>query len=408
MSHWHLGATRRSCHECFSPQMSRSTSTKILNSKNEIGTIFRFVKNRLINIQTNSNRRNMSCELIEIDGSLMEGGGQILRISLTLSALRRIPVRIINIRGGRSKPGLMEQHFKGILLLKEICSANVKGAALGSTQVEFWPGEIEGGSFRAQVKTAGSISLLLQVALPCTLFAKTPTTLTLQGGTNAEMAPQIDYTTEVFRPILEKFGATFDFDLVRRGYFPKGNGEVIVNVKPIQKLNPIELMERGHVTSIYGWSFVAGTFPERLSHQMADSATKVLKSYSRVNIERYKEDRNVAPDNCSGILLIAETDTKCILGSSALGKRNESAEETGKRAGEDLKDVLDEGSCFDKHSQDQIIILMALAKGQSRVRVGDITMHTKTAIFVVEKMTKVKFEIIPSGSTNIIQCSGAE
>lgn len=187
-------------------------------------------------------------------------------------------------------------------MARDVCSAKVKGASIGSTDIEFWPGRIKGGSYRAQVKTAGSISLLLQVVLPCTLFADGPTKLSLHGGTNAEMAPQIDYTTEVFRPVMEKFGATFDFDLLRRGYFPKGGGEVIVNVNPSDQLTPLNLTDRGKITKIYGWSFVAGTLPERLSHQMAEAASTVLKGYSNVNIERYKEDRSVAPDNCSGIM----------------------------------------------------------------------------------------------------------
>lgn len=187
-------------------------------------------------------------------------------------------------------------------MVRDICSAKVKGASIGSTEIEFWPGNIKGGSYRAQVKTAGSISLLLQVALPCTLFADRSTKLNLHGGTNAEMAPQIDYTTEVFRPIMEKFGATFDFDLIRRGYFPRGGGEVIITVNPVNEIKPINMTDRGNITKIYGWSFVAGTLPERLSHQMADVALNCLKGYSNINIERYKEERSMAPDNCSGIM----------------------------------------------------------------------------------------------------------
>lgn len=152
------------------------------------------------------------------------------------------------------------------------------------------------------MKTAGSISLLLQVALPCTLFADGSTNLILHGGTNAEMAPQIDYTTEVFRPIMEKFGATFDFDLIKRGYFPKGGGEVIVNINPVNELKSVTMTDRGNITKIYGWSFVAGTLPEKLSHVMADAASNSLKRYSNMSIDRYKEDRNIAPDNCSGIM----------------------------------------------------------------------------------------------------------
>lgn len=174
---------------------------------------------------------------------------------------------------------------------------------MGSTVVEFYPSTIDGGSYKAAVKTAGSISLLLQVALPCTLFANSQTRLTLQGGTNAEMAPQIDYTTEVFRPVMEKFGATFDFDLIRRGYFPKGGGEVMITVKPPQSLRAVEMVTQGTVTAIYGWSFVAGTLPIRLAHLMADGAIGVLKLlHNKVNIERYKERPEVATGNCSGIM----------------------------------------------------------------------------------------------------------
>lgn len=187
-------------------------------------------------------------------------------------------------------------------MVRDICSAKLKGATIGSTDIQFWPGKIKGGTYRAQVKTAGSISLLLQVALPCILFADGPSTLNLHGGTNAEMAPQIDYTTEVFRPMMEKFGATFDFDLLRRGYFPKGGGEVIIDINPVEQLTPVNLTDRGKIAKIFGWSFVAGTLPERLSHQMADAASSILKDYSNVNIERYKEDRSIAPDNCSGIM----------------------------------------------------------------------------------------------------------
>lgn len=191
----------------------------------------------------------------------------------------------------------------GVELVRDICNAKVKGAELNSTELEFRPNKIRGGSFQAHVRTAGSISLLLQASLPCTLFSQASTTLTLHGGTNAEMAPQIDYTTEVFRPILQKFGATFDFDLVRRGYFPKGGGEVVINVKPVNCLNGIEMTEFGNVSSIYGWSFTAGSLPLKLSHLMADSACNVLSNiFSNTQIERYKEDRNIAPDNASGIM----------------------------------------------------------------------------------------------------------
>lgn len=192
--------------------------------------------------------------------------------------------------------------------MRDISNAKVTGAEIGSTEVHFYPGSIVGGIFKSAVRTAGSISLLLQVALPCTLFANAGSTLILQGGTNAEMAPQIDYTTEVLRPILSKFGVGFDFNLIRRGYYPKGGGEVEVCVKPVKQLNSVEMLSQGYASSVYGWSFVAGTLPLHIAHRMADSVIKRFQTHDqrcsmlKVEIERYKESAEVATGNCSGIM----------------------------------------------------------------------------------------------------------
>lgn len=349
----------------------------------------------------------MSGEVVEIDGSLLEGGGQILRMSLIISVLSRTPIRVYNIRAGRSKPGLMDQHLKGVELVGKICNAKINGAELGSTQITFFPGQLRGGHYEARIKTAGSISLLLQVAIPCLLFADSESKLKLQGGTNTEMAPQIEYITEVFRPIMEKFGATFDFKLNRRGYFPRGGGEIEVSITPVSKLKPVQMTEPGQITQIYGWSFVAGVVPLGVAHGMADAAGGDLKRYhSKVNIERYKENPDMADGNCSGILVIAESDTGCIFGGSALGKRGENAHVTGSRAAAEIIRALTEGACVDEHSQDQAIIFMALADGVSRIKVGSLTMHTNTAIYIAEKFTKAKFKITTDGSSSLIECYG--
>ncbi|KAF5302012.1 hypothetical protein FQA39_LY10482 [Lamprigera yunnana] len=349
----------------------------------------------------------MSCQLIKIDGSILEGGGQILRIAVSLSVLLQQPIQVINIRLGRSKPGLQEQHHKGLELVTRLCNGTLKGGFLGSTQIELWPGKISGGSYSCKANTAGSTSLMLQIALPCAIFANGDVTLTLEGGTNAEMAPQIDYITEVFRPILEKFGATFDFDLIRRGYFPKGGGKVMIHVKPVPQLNAVELLDVGNVTAIHGWSYVAGTLPLHLAHTMADAVSQqLIKLHQNVSIERYKEDSQIAPHNAAGIILVAETNSGCIFGGSALSRKTEKPDETGARAAMEILKPIYDGACVDDHSQDQVIILMALAKGRSRVCVGELTLHTKTAIYVAEQVAKVHFDIIHQGNKNIIECDG--
>ncbi|RVE49192.1 hypothetical protein evm_006199 [Chilo suppressalis] len=346
-------------------------------------------------------------EYMDIDGSVLEGGGQILRISISLSAILGIPVRVFNIRVGRSKPGLAAQHLKGLQLVAEMCQGKLKGASIGSTEIQFAPGKIRGGHYIADTHTAGSISLLLQIALPCALLADGSVTLDLKGGTNAEMAPQIDYMVTALRPLLKKFHADFRLNIRRRGYFPKGGGHVTVEVSPVRSLRGVSIVERGDITAIRGSSFVAGILPVKLAQEMAEGAKEELKQFHHnVDIRCYKEDRTVAPDNCSGILVWAETDRDCVLCADELGKRGRDPRHLGRSAGATLAATLACKAALDTHAQDQVIVYMALAEGKSSVSVGDITLHTKTAMHIVELIAKIKFNVYEEGGQNIIECTG--
>uniref|UniRef100_A0A8C8M2M7 RNA 3'-terminal phosphate cyclase n=2 Tax=Oncorhynchus TaxID=8016 RepID=A0A8C8M2M7_ONCTS len=148
----------------------------------------------------------MAAAMVEMDGSIMEGGGQILRVSAALSCINGASIRINKIRAGRGTPGLRPQHLSGLELVRDICCGNLEGGSVGSTEVTLTPGKIKAGNHTADPQTAGSVGLLLQVSLPCALYADGPSELCLKGGTNADMAPQIDYTIKVFKPIVEKFG----------------------------------------------------------------------------------------------------------------------------------------------------------------------------------------------------------
>ncbi|XP_034940740.1 RNA 3'-terminal phosphate cyclase [Chelonus insularis] len=338
---------------------------------------------------------------IRIDGSFGEGGGQVLRIALTLSALYKIPIEIDKIRAGRPKPGLAAQHLKGVEIARDMCNAKVHGAYIGSTRLEFYPGAaVAKRTFVADIKTAGSICLLAQIAIPIALFLPQgdPITLILKGGTNVPMGPHIEYLTEVFRPWLNKFGADFDFTVLRRGYYPKGGGEVHLRVPPIKSLNPIEVLNQGDVTSISGWAYVAGSIHLNEAYQMADvtknELTKKLAaqniSIPPINIEAYREDRGMAVGNGSGINVVCQTNTGCVLGGSGLGSnRGESKADPAIEAANQILNPLLDGACVDEHMQDQLILLMALATGQSKVLLGkqqQLTQHTETAIEVIKMM----------------------
>ncbi|XP_076643068.1 RNA 3'-terminal phosphate cyclase [Halictus rubicundus] len=365
---------------------------------------------------------------VHIDGSLGEGGGQVLRIALCLSALYKIPVKIDNIRAGRPKPGLAAQHLKGVELLKSMCNADVQGAHIGSTCIEFKPNQLNSDkkhTFVVDTGTAGCICLLAQVALPCALFfpREDVVTLILKGGTNVPMGPHIEYLTEVLRPLLNKFGADFDFRVVRRGYYPKGGGEVHLYVKPVHALNAISLIDPGVPNEIVGWAYVAGVVHIKEAHKMANDVKDVLtEGFNKhnvrvppINIECYKEDRSVAFENGSGINVVCNSTTGCVYGGSGLGSGRQKQTAPGVQAANEILRAILTGSCVDEHLQDQLIILMALARGTSRIKLGSqkLTCHTETAIKVAEMMLKnynLRFKLNEKEAgdniSSVLECEG--
>jgi len=216
-------------------------------------------------------------EVVEIDGSVMEGGGQILRMSVGLSALLKRPIRIHGIRAGRSSPGLKAQHLTGINLVREITGGKLTGGSFGSTEISFLPSTLKAGNYSADTKSAGAVCLLAQVALPCAIFSPGEVCLQLCGGTNADMAPQIDEFTEIFLPNVSKFGFSFEFEVVKKGFFPKGGGHVNFFLTPVAYLKPINMVDVGKVTEVQGWSFTAGNLPVRLAERMAAACNAHLR-----------------------------------------------------------------------------------------------------------------------------------
>ena len=285
-----------------------------------------------------------------IDGSILEGGGQILRMSVAFSSLLNIPIKIENIRAGREKPGLKAQHVTGIKLVQKLCLGNVKGCELKSTCIEFIPTSTlknnKCAEYSADIGTAGAITLLCQVSLPCLLFsgAEREVSLYLRGGTNVGMAPQIEYYIHVFKPNLKRFGADFicnDADTCK-GYFPKGGGRINLKIPPLElnTLNAVILEDPGEICKLTIFSSVAGVLPIQMAHAMVEGAKDVLKknlsSFDSVQIcvNVKKELKSVG--NGSSIMIVGETTTGCVLGGSGLGSPKHEAFSVGQDAAREL------------------------------------------------------------------------
>jgi RNA 3'-terminal phosphate cyclase (ATP) len=326
--------------------------------------------------------------MIEVDGSFGEGGGQVLRTAVALAAVLAKEIHVFNIRAGRAEPGIRPQHMTGVKAASELCSANLEGLEVGSTEFVFKPGKLRAGTFRFDVGTAGSVTLVLQTLMPILAFAPGSVKLEITDGTDVKWSPPIDYLRLVTLPILRKIGYHGDLETVRRGHYPKGGGLVKFSTQGPSTLQPLIDNHSGPVSKIYGISH-ATVLPKHVAERQAAAARKCLEDAKlpspSIDLEVIDDRRQLGPG--SGIVLSAETQNGSILGSDALGERGRPAEEVGSTAGRTLVEEVESGAILDRHMGDIIIPYLVLAEGTSEVSVSRVTQHTRTNIKVAEWLT---------------------
>jgi len=337
--------------------------------------------------------------MIVIDGSYGEGGGQILRTATALSVLLGIPCKIENIRKNRPNPGLRPQHVAGIKALLKLTQGEAEGVREGSESLVLFPGKLRGGSFEIDVGTAGSIGLVLQSIMIVSIGVPSRLRLKIRGGTDVKWAPSILYLKEVILPLLRKMGYQGEIELLRRGYYPRGGGEVIFEAHP-SELNGIDLQKRGEILAIKGLSHASKDLqPKRVAERQREAALSVLnKKGIEVHIKIKYED---TPSTGSGIDLFAIC-SNSVLGSNALGEKGKRAEEVGKEAASKLLEELEGEAALDQHAADQILPYLALAKGSSIVSVLKKTGHLETNLWVVRNFLKRKITLEESSSGYLI------
>ena len=346
--------------------------------------------------------------MILVDGSMLEGGGQILRMATSYSAVLDVPVRIVNIRVGRSPPGLRPQHLTTLKAVTEICHGEAEGLSVGSMEVEFRPGRPKGGSYSFDIGTAGSISLLLQCIAPIVSFADSPMEIRIRGGTAVRWSPPIRILSSVVWEAFREMGFTARLAVRREGFYPRGGGLVDVSVKPVIELSSLRTEPLDGVPRVEGVS-VCGRLPRHVAERQARSAERVLKKAgfdSEISIEM--AEGNIAPFSPGSVLsLWAVSSPKVFVGASALGERGKPAERVGEEAADSLVDELRVKASVDQHTADNLILWCSLAGGASTFTTSALTNHTRTAIEMARLFTGVEFAVkVESGGRTRISCEG--
>lgn len=326
--------------------------------------------------------------MIEIDGAHGEGGGQILRTAIALSAVTSEAVRVRNIRAGRTKPGLAPQHITSIEAVAEVCGAEVDGLYQGSRDIVFKPGQLVGGEFEFDVGTAGSIPLVAQSCLIPAFLSKAKVRMTVKGGTDVRWSPPIDFLRLVHLPIVDMLGGRCELGIVSRGFYPEGGGEVVLETWPSGGFSPLDLGSRGRVLRIVGVAF-AQNLPDHVVARIKHAALKSLLDFKEVSIE---SDLRRGPSTGAGIVLAAICENT-VIGASALGAKGVRSEALGEGCASDLAETLRSGASVDEHMLDQVLAYMALAGRGSRVLAEGMTSHAETNIWVIEQFLGRKFEI---------------
>lgn len=319
--------------------------------------------------------------MIEIDGSEGEGGGQVVRNACALSLVTGQPFRITNVRGKRSKPGMMRQHVTAIEAACRLGNGQCGGLTVGSSEISFVPGRVEPGEYSFAVGTAGSTGLVFQTVLMPLLLAGAPSRLVLEGGTHNMLAPPFDFIAKSFVPIIERMGPRISMRLVRHGFYPHGGGRIEVDITPAP-LAPIECHARGPLKERTAAAIFAA-LPFDIAEREIKTARKCLSDWP----DDAFAVRELPAEQGPGTILLLEAHFENVTEVvSGFGKLGVSAESLAKTASHRMAGYLASEAFAGPYLADQLLLPFYIAGGGSFTTVKP-TQHALTARDVIERFT---------------------
>ncbi|MBL8888872.1 MAG: RNA 3'-terminal phosphate cyclase [Planctomycetaceae bacterium] len=335
-----------------------------------------------------------SPELLEIDGSFGEGGGQIIRSSLALSLVTGRPIRISRIRAGRKKAGLLKQHLTAVSAATAVGQAAVEGAVLGAKELTFIPSGIFAGHYRWDIGSAGSTTLVAQTILPALLHAEGSSQIRISGGTHNSLAPPFDFLASCYLPLLHRLGPTVEATLDKYGFFPAGGGQLTLSVQPAP-LRGFDLMERGKLLS-FGAEAVVANLPLGIAHRELDTIRRKLEWDKHAELKA-TEVKGPGPGNAVMIRYQYEHVTEMATG---FGQQGVSAERVAADAARELKTYLGSDAPLGEHLTDQWLLLIALAVWQTgkthQFTCVPLSEHSTTHIAIIQQFLgiQVSYKVI--------------
>ncbi|OYU47545.1 MAG: RNA 3'-phosphate cyclase [Rhizobiales bacterium PAR1] len=339
--------------------------------------------------------------MISIDGSLGEGGGQILRSSLTLAMVTGKPFAIENIRVGREKPGLMRQHLTAVKAAALICGAETRHAEIGSTRLVFEPGRLAAGAHVFNIGSAGSTSLVLQTLLLPLALADEPSRIVIQGGTHNLAAPPFEFMARAFLPLLARIGFRVSIRLTRPGFFPAGGGEIVVEIEPAAKLEPLALETRGKLLRRRIEAQVAN-LPFGIAKREVAHAGEMLR-WADAELAPCQIDGAPSTGNVVLIEVEHEMVTEVFTG---FGRQGVSAEAVAASAAREARDYLAGAHVIGPHLADQLLLPMALGAG-GRFTTSPLSEHTRTNIATIQRFLDVSVQVHSETEEFVVELGAA-